>query len=201
MKVNTFSPDEINRLNTADVNAILKEVLPQYRRQMNRLENAFGTTTALRRFYEMEYDGVPYWYDIEGESLNRKKELLNELRRFDNMKTSTVTGQRTALNKALQNSGFEPEEIEMFRRKIGGYKGMSELFNMLEDIRAFEPDLGHTLGSDGSKFSAVVKAWRELPPRDRKNPEIVAQRAREIYEEYAQRHAEADAFPTDFRAV
>lgn len=201
MKVNTYSPDEINRLNTQDVNAILKDVLPQYRKQFNRIENAFGTTTALRKFYEMEPDGLPYWYDIEGESLNRKKELLNELRRFDNMKTSTVTGQRSALNKALKNSGFEPDEIDKFRRNMGGYKGMSELFNMLEDIRAFEPDLGHTLGSDGSKFSAVVKAWRELSPRDRRNPEIVAQRAREIYEEYAQSHAEADAFPTDFRAV
>lgn len=201
MRINTYSPDELNRLNTREVNTILKNVLPQYRKQINRLENAFGTTTALRRFYEMEPDGIPYWYDIEGESLNRKKELLYELRRFDNMKTSTVTGQRESLNKALLNSGFNTDEIDKFRRNMGGYKGMSELFNMLEDIRAFEPDLGHTLGSDGSKFSAVVKAWRELPPRDRKNPEIVAQKAREIYEEYAQRHAEADAFPSDFRRV
>ncbi len=201
MKVNTFSPDEINRLNTRDVNTLLKEVLPQYRQQINRLENTFGSTNALRKFYEREPDGIPYWYDIEGESLNRKKELLNELRRFDNMKTSTVTGQRSSMIKTLRSSGFETDEIDRFRRNMGGYKGMSELFNMLDDIRAFNPDLGHTLGSDGSKFSAVVKAWRELPPRDRKNPELVAQRAREIYEEYAQQHAEADAFPTDFRAV
>lgn len=201
MKVNTYSPDEINRLNTTDVNAILKDVLPQYRKQMNRLENAFGTTTALRKFYEREPDGLPYWYDIEGESLNRKKELLNELRKFDNMKTSTVTGQRNAFIKTLKSSGFEPDEIDKFRRNMGGYKGLGNLFNMLEDIRAFEPDLGHTLGSDGSKFSAIVKAWRELSPKDRHDPEIVAQKAREIYEEYAQRHAEADAFPSDFRAI
>lgn len=190
MKLKNISYEELNAFSKQQMIDILSPELKVVRERIHGIENAMGSSQATRSFNEKYGEGVPYAGSLKNMNFGQIKQLAFAVREFEREKTSTLQGARKSINSMFAKMGHDPEETKKIRDKMGGYRGVSKMLDMVDEIRKFAPSLEYTLGSDGDKMEAIVTAFNETKIKD---PQMIALRAREIYEQLQSRRN--DAFP------
>ena len=193
MRLKDISWEELNTYNREQLlNVALYEV-PKARHNVQSIERNMGSSQAVRAINEMYPESLPYNSTIKQMTTNQIKSLVFDVRSFTRDKSSTLEGARSVINKILRSSGMTTEEMKKFREKMGGYRGINKVLDMLDEIRKFSPSLEFVPGSDGSKMESIFKAVGELGIKS--SPYEISRRARELYETEQAKRENAFAFP------
>ena len=192
MRLKDISWEELNRYNREQLLKVALYEVPKARHNIQSIERNMGSSQAVRAINEMYPESLPYNSTIKQMTTNQIKSLVFDVRSFTRDKSSTLEGARSLLNTILQ-TGMSPEQVKKFREKIGGYRGINKIFEMLDEIRKFSPSLEYVPGSDGSKMESVMMALGDLGWKA--SPYEISMRAREIYEAEQKRRESELAFP------
>ena len=101
MKLSSFTPEELQRMNNRQIDDLLKENIPIVRKQVQSVERALGSSQATRMIEDFYPEGIPYYSDIKDARLQTKQKLAHSLAVYERSKTGTVKGAREAINKTL----------------------------------------------------------------------------------------------------
>ena len=190
MQLAKLSYEALNAMNRKQLSTLLSTELPQVRRNLRNIEKYVGTSQAYKSFMEKN-EKLPYEYQLKYEmNTNELRKLAFSVREFERDKTSTLQGTRNFLDKMLEFGDFgDPKEV---RQKMGGYRGVSNFLDMLDDIRKFAPSLEYTIGSDDTKMKAMLIAYNDVKIKD---PKIIAEKARSLYYELQAEREKETNFP------
>ena len=193
MKLKDISYEDLNAFTYDQLLNVALEETPKARRHVQSIERLMGSSQAVRAINEMYPEGLPYNSTIKKMGMNQLKSFVFDIRSFVRDKSSTVQGARNVINKILRSAGYTTEEMKKFREKMGGYRGVNRVLEIIDDVRRYAPSLEFVPGSDGSKMESILKATEELSLKA--SPKQIAERAKELYENEQAKREQAFAFP------
>lgn len=148
-----LSGSAINNLTVQELREALKDATRNTKQRIGQLDRAGFEYTPARQMWKDTK--LPNNAEIDNMTQSELRHTLKQEVQFLNNKTSTVAGERERLRnfvrlsvdtKDRSNKAIE-SEITRKINKIGGYKELSEIFELIEQVESLDPSVVYEMGS------------------------------------------------------
>ena len=201
--------EQIKALDGDKISKMSKEELQTYAKDATRftkqrLSYLSGKNTHAKTILEKERGSLdlPKEKDIMKMDVNELRKLVVDERNFLKNKTSTLAGERQRIRNVValgidetQYNTKQGYEAAISRKidKMGGYWGLSDLFDLIDKIKEVDKSLEFELSTNPSLVGAVIESYTEKEFIEfRDNPVEFAKRLRKKYVEEIRRKEEQD---------
>ena len=200
-QIKTLDGDKINKMSKEELIEYTKDATRFTKQRLSYLKgkNTHAKTTLEKEQGTLE---LPKEKEIAEMDVNKLRKLLVDERNFLKNKTSTLEGERQRIRNVVslgidetQYNTKQGYEAAISRKiaKMGGYWGLSDLFNLIDKIKEVDKSLEFELSTNPSLVGAVIESYTEKEFIEfRDNPVEFAKRLRKKYVEEIRRKEEQD---------
>ena len=202
-QIKSLDGDKISKMSKEELQLYAKDATRFTKQRLSYLKGkSTHAKTTLEKARGGSLEDLPKERDIMEMDVNDLRKLLVDERNFLRNKTSTLAGERERIRNVVALGIDEKDyntkkgyEAAISRKidKLGGYWGLSDLFNLVDKIKEIDPSLEYELSTNPTLVGAVVESYTEkdfIEYRD--NPTEFARRLRKKYVEEIRRKEEEE---------
>lgn len=202
--IQALTNEAINQMTNDELIEAVKSASRFVKQRESYLESFSGSSPALRGL-KQQIGNIPTQTQTQSMSVNELRHVLTNERYFLNAQTSTLPGARqryrNIILSTIDTDGLTDRQVQnrITRKinKLGGYRKIDEMLEMIDRIRELDPALEYQIGTNPERgsgyFQNVVETYLQ-DPEIQNDPVLLAERVRQRYEELQMQRAMEEDF-------